>query len=242
MNIRFHKTIGAVGALALATIIGPMAVAWACTSLASVSLTPGAGVTGQRVVGEGYGFGTSHSGSPVEPVEVRWQKADGPVIASVSPDANGNFKFSFVAPQGAPGYYTVIASQKDAKGNYVSGSPARATFALNHPPAQSVPGADAAATSLVEGSAQAPASVVLDPARAGQTAQASPAAALRFHAGLGNIAPAGERSAVAAGPSRGGAPFGGLGLTMMVIGLGALVLAGGTAVAVTGTKKATQRR
>lgn len=200
MKIR-KKTGVVIGAITAAVVL-PMAAAWACTSLATLKLTPEAAATGATVIADGYGFASpkTTAGQPNgNPVEVHFATSDGPLLAKVIPSDNrGTVKFSFKAPEGAAGQYTIIATQTYAPGSAnagqtVPGTPARATLALNGAKAQSVAGASGA-TTLEEQAAgfQRPPSVVINPAT-GAPAQA---------AALDQQAPAAQQAAQAQIPTR----------------------------------------
>lgn len=201
MKIR-KKTGVVIGAITAAVVL-PMAAAWACTSLATLKLTPEAATTGATVTAEGYGFASpkTSAGKPNGgPVEVRFGTSDGPVLAEkvIPSDTRGTVKFSFKAPEGQAGHYTIIATQTYAPGSAnagqtVPGTPARATLALNGAKAQSVAGASGA-TTLEEqaGGFQRPPSVVINPAT-GAPAQA---------AALDQQAPAAQQAAQAQIPTR----------------------------------------
>lgn len=146
----------AAACVVLGVVAVPLATAWACTSLATLSITPASATSGQLVTAAGTRFGTGVSNSPVE---VRWNTADGPLLATVVPNGTGTINFTFKAPDGAPGYYTVIAIQKDSAGLPVRGTPARATVALNNPAPQDIAGAGGATTMDQQAAMEAPAAV-----------------------------------------------------------------------------------
>ncbi|HET7487055.1 MAG TPA: hypothetical protein VFJ85_03945 [Acidimicrobiales bacterium] len=167
----------AAACVVLGLVAVPLAAAWACTSLATLSITPAAGNSGQLVSGVGARFGAADKNSPVE---VHWNTADGPLLATVVPGVNGAISFSFTAPDGAPGYYTVIAVQKTPAGLPVSGTPARATFALNNPAPQDINGAGGATTVDQQAAINAPASVAFAATAppVAETTQQAPVAAV----------------------------------------------------------------
>lgn len=225
-----RKITGAIALTGL-MLLGSMAAAWACTALATIEVKPSAGVSGQQVSGAGYGFhGGTWAGPSPQPVEVRWQTANGPVLASVLPTPSGNVKFSFTLPDGAPGYYTVIASQKDPSGKQVNGGPARATIALNNPPKQAVPGADEASTVVQQTPGEGAPSAVVHHAAPAPKAPAAQAPPVLRQRPVPVIRPSGSRASDILAPVRGGSASTPI-LPMMMVGLGAgaLVLAGGAA-------------
>lgn len=101
---------------------------WACASLASVDVTPGVVRPGQEVAWKGTFFIKD------EPVVLRWNALDGPVLSTATPPSadnglHGNWRFvegTFTVPADAKaGSYLVIASQKEVKGSATWGVPAR---------------------------------------------------------------------------------------------------------------------
>lgn len=249
-----------VWAAAAATIAGvvvlPLAAAFACTQLATLSVTPQAGMSGQTVTAVGNGF---RAGTANPPVEIRWNSSTGPLLATVAPSANGTINFSFVAPAGDPGHYTLIASQMTAAGIPANGTPARATFALNNPPAASIAGAGGATTVDQQAAINAPAPVafqaiapVTEPAPAAAPVEASPAAtpaaatqapaapaaaapaarpvAVAPAEPLAPIAPSDARSRDILAPGGADSFLGGPGLALVLVGALALAVAAVVAV------------
>lgn len=94
--MKIKRMTGVVVGTIAAAVVLPLAAAWACTSLATLKLNPTAANTGTAVTAEGYGFARDGQGAPVE---VRFATSDGPVLAKVTPNAQGLVKFSFTAPR-----------------------------------------------------------------------------------------------------------------------------------------------
>lgn len=231
------RKIAAAGTLVGFLLIGSMAAAWACTALATLEVTPAAGTSGQQVEGKGSGFkGGTFAGATPQQVEVRWQSKDGPVVANVLPTPSGNIKFNFTLPEGAPGYYTVIASQKDPSGKETGGGPARATVALNNPPKPANAGAgDAATIDQHTAGAEAPSGVVHHAAPAAKAPAAAQAQPVLRQDPAPVIRPTGSRSSdILASHSRSGSsPVANLALMTAMVGGGALLLAVGAATVAT---------
>lgn len=92
--------VGAIGLLAASA-------AFACSALASLSVTPPSGPAGTSVVVDGQGF------RPALPVAVRWAGASGAALASPVPDDSGRFSVNVVIPADSPaGSVVISASQK----------------------------------------------------------------------------------------------------------------------------------
>lgn len=103
------------------------AVAYACTPGSSVTLDQEAGVAGSNVDGAAEGF---NSGAVAQPVEIRFNSLDGPVVWSGVPNSAGKVLFSFRVPEVEPGTYTVVATQSPGAGvtTNVIAPTARASF------------------------------------------------------------------------------------------------------------------
>ncbi|MGH9266670.1 MAG: hypothetical protein ACRD0D_00660 [Acidimicrobiales bacterium] len=131
------------------------AVAFACTNLATLNLSSATGKVGDSIVLTGSSFSVNSSNvANSTPVVVSWNGANGPVLATVTPDKGGNISAPFSIPEGAPGYYVIVATQKNASGVDAYGTPARASFQILGPNgALAAPGAAATPAALAsEGS------------------------------------------------------------------------------------------
>jgi len=146
--------------VALAVPVGAASLAYACTALATLSVTGGA-APGQMVTGTGKGFnGGLHGADPATatrtPVEMHWSTRTGPVMTSSVPDSAGNISFSFAAPSVPAAQYVLIGVQNDsATGNPYYGTPARQSVTIvaaagrSSEGASAVPAADAQAAAAV---------------------------------------------------------------------------------------------
>ncbi|MGH9176963.1 MAG: hypothetical protein ACRD0N_00205, partial [Acidimicrobiales bacterium] len=156
----------------LAGVVVPLIVAsfaYACTSLATLSVTPAEATSGATVAGVGKNFIPHGADRPsTEPVVVRFNSRTGTPLWSGRPDASGNISFSFTVPDVAPGQHTIIATQNDANGNPASGTPARVAFTVTPSAVQELP--------IAVAPAEEPAAVEPAPAAApAQTATPAPA-------------------------------------------------------------------
>nr|MDP9005550.1 hypothetical protein [Actinomycetota bacterium] len=77
-------------------------------------------------------------GAPMVPVALHWGGVDGQLLAEVTPDSAGNISATFSVPEGQPGYYVLVATQKNAEGVDQYGTPARASFQILGPNGESV--------------------------------------------------------------------------------------------------------
>ena len=134
------------GAVAVATVVVG-AAAFACTNLATLNLSSTAGKAGDVVTVTGSSFAVGRGDAPTLPVQLRWNGVNGQLLAETVPDRAGNISATFTVPEGAPGYYVLVATQKDARGVDTYGTPARASYQILGPNGQSVvtPAASAAA-------------------------------------------------------------------------------------------------
>jgi hypothetical protein len=136
MNLR-RKVTTAVGAAAAASVIAG-AAAFACTNLATLNLSSTAGKAGDSVTVTGSSFRTARGTTPADPVVLRWNGVEGTELARVMPDKAGNISATFAIPEGQPGYYVIVATQKNAQGVDAYGTPARASFQILGANGQSV--------------------------------------------------------------------------------------------------------
>ncbi|MGH9279283.1 MAG: hypothetical protein ACRD12_14400 [Acidimicrobiales bacterium] len=118
------------------------ATAFACTNLATISLSSNNGHVGDRItlVGTSFPVPRASSGAAATPVTVRWKSSDGEVIATATPDRTGTISATFTVPQTEPGNLIIIATQRrpimspdrpeGPPATYVdeAGTPARAAF------------------------------------------------------------------------------------------------------------------
>ena len=148
--------------------------AYACGALASLTVNPTSADAGSTVSGAGANFASNGMGAPsAEPVVVRFNGRNGPILWSGRPDGAGTIQFTFEVPKVEPGSYVILAMQNNADGQPASGTPSRATLHVTGPaPVNAAP-----APAVVEEPAAA-APVAAAPAPA-QTATAAPAASSR---------------------------------------------------------------
>ena len=116
-----------VGA-ALGAVLVVASASFGCASLALIEVTPNVVRPGQEVSWKGTFFAKD------EPVQIRWNALDGPVLATgVPPSADnglhGNWRFvdgKMTIPNDLrPGTYLVVATQNPVKGTNTWGIPAR---------------------------------------------------------------------------------------------------------------------
>ena len=148
------------GTVALTTVVAGVA-AFACTNLATLNLSSAAGKVGDSVTVTGSSFRVPRATDAVQtpsPVVLSWNGANGPVLAQVLPDKAGNISATFTVPEGQPGYYVIVASQRNAQGVDEYGTPARASFQILGPGGRSV---------VQPTAAQSPGAVTSEPSSSG---------------------------------------------------------------------------
>jgi hypothetical protein len=125
---------GALGGAAALAVAG--SAAFACVSGPVVNLSTVQAKPGEEVTLTGTGF------RQADPVQVRWNALDGPIVAEMARPENQTITATFAVPPGtAPGSYVVIVSQ--TKNGQTSLSPIRAVLQVVGPSGQTpVVGAD----------------------------------------------------------------------------------------------------
>ena len=137
MNLR-KKVSLVFGSAATATVIAA-AAAFACTNLATLNLSSSAGKSGDVITVTGSSFNVnSKDVAASNPVILHWNGVDGAALAEAKPDRAGNISATLTVPEGQPGYYVIVATQRDAKGVDAYGTPARASYQILGPNGQSV--------------------------------------------------------------------------------------------------------
>ena len=86
--------------------------------------------------------------APQSQVKVRWNSATGPVLATTTATAVGNFTAAFTIPEASPDVYLVVSVSYDSQGNVLHASPA--TFTVIEPPELTVAPYGALPSSAVE--------------------------------------------------------------------------------------------
>jgi hypothetical protein len=127
------------GLLAMGFSLALASTAFACTNLAELNLGPSAGPAGATVQITGSAFSHVPDNTPVA---LHWGSANGPVLATVTPDAAGAIgPATITIPADAtPGSYVIVASQVEvATGLTPWGTPARASFIVTGPSSGAVP-------------------------------------------------------------------------------------------------------
>ncbi len=79
------------------------AIAHACTSLATINISPQSGTVGDTLNGSGSGF------NPATQVTVRLDTASGPILWAGAADRAGSFAFSFGVPRVNAGWHVIKA-------------------------------------------------------------------------------------------------------------------------------------
>ncbi len=121
----------------LAIPLAAAATAYACTSVATLS-NPAAAVAGSTVTVTGAFYGTHDAADATTagPVELRLGSLNGPVLATASPSGpDRSFSVKVTIPQtAAPGATFLSATQANADGTPVYGTPARQALTVSPAP------------------------------------------------------------------------------------------------------------
>ncbi len=116
-----------MGVLFLGTAI-PLVLAsaaYACASLATLSINPEKGRPGITVAGTGANYCSDPACSEVT---IHFKSRSGPVLATTRPGADRRIAFEFKVPKAAAGWYSIVAVQSKADGSPVAGTPGRDSF------------------------------------------------------------------------------------------------------------------
>ena len=131
--------MGGVAVLAMVVLVG--SAAWACTPQAGIKGSPSSGTAGTKVTITGSTFDPAGG-----PVKVWWGGSGRELLGEINVSSTRAFTFTFEVPSSANGgAHIVAATQNDANGNPVAGSPANMTFRVDGAPAA------APAASVVQG-------------------------------------------------------------------------------------------
>lgn len=136
------KRLTFVLTLGTAALLVAAAGAWACTNLASLNAARATVLPGESVTIMGTSFSAMEEG--VTPVAIRWNGADGEILAEVEPDSSGSFSASVTIPSDAPvGQYVLVATQLSGEPGHgleaaedlapIFGTPARAPLMVGNP-------------------------------------------------------------------------------------------------------------
>lgn len=127
--MKFVNRAMASGAAVLGAAVVTGAAAFACTALATIDAQASAATVGTAVAVTGGSF----SAAAGTPVILHWNGVNGTEVARATPDAAGNITATFTVPKADAGYYTLVATQTNAEGEAVYGTPARQSFQVVGP-------------------------------------------------------------------------------------------------------------
>lgn len=135
----------AAGLAAAFGIFVAAATAFACTNLATITLSSAAGHPGDKLtlVGTSFPVPRASANSAPTPVAIHWRASDGPVLATAVPDRAGTISATFEVPPSEPGNIIIVATQRRTVENAdnpsvtvtvdEAGTPARTTFRILAP-------------------------------------------------------------------------------------------------------------
>ena len=112
-------------------VLFPLAAAWACLPVASLTTNQAMAQPGSQLTVTGAEFGSN-------PVDIHFNALTGPVLATLTPDDNGNFSGAVTIPSdAAPGSAVLVATEAAATPTGSKGSspgvPARALIEVVGP-------------------------------------------------------------------------------------------------------------
>ncbi len=128
MKTRIGRLALVGGLIGIGASLAFASAAFACTNLAELNLGPTSGPAGTQVTVTGSAFSHVPANTPVA---LHWGGVNGPVLATITPDAAGAIgPVTVTIPaDAAPGAYVIVASQIEvATGLTPWGTPARAGF------------------------------------------------------------------------------------------------------------------
>ncbi len=116
-----------VGGTVAFLVLGVSALAWACTSLATLETKPSAAQPGDKVTLTGENYDPSGSKAAIH-----FDSLKGNVVTTAKPQEDGSIKATFTVPKEATGQYVLIATQTGEKPSdgMAFGLPARAAFTV----------------------------------------------------------------------------------------------------------------
>ena len=127
-----------LGLAALAIPLVAAAVAYGCTAMATLTTSSNAAPPGSVVTVTGKYFGTHDPADDRsnQPAEIRLGSLTSPVLASAPPrGTDRSFTVEITIPEGVSGDTVLVATQKNASGQAVYGTPARQAFTVTPAPA-----------------------------------------------------------------------------------------------------------
>lgn len=162
-----HKRLLLLMALGLLAVpVTAAGVAYACTALATTSVSRSAATVGETVTVSGKGF-APHGASDIRtsPAEVHLDTPNGPLLAKASPSSSetgGTFSVDITVPDGvSPGEHVLVVTQNGISGTPAYGTPARTVLTVLPKPKPAPPAA--AAQTVAEAAPALPAATVVAP-------------------------------------------------------------------------------
>jgi len=150
--------------------LGAVSTAWACASLATLSMDSKVVTPGEETAVTGRGFSDAHAGSTAGDslVTLRTKARNGPIVADNVDVTGGRISQKVrMSRDMKPGFYVMIATQTKQDGTARAGTPARFAFRVRGTPIQQ--GAVASPWSGTPGGPASSASVAGDGGLNGQT-------------------------------------------------------------------------
>jgi hypothetical protein len=130
------RRISAIVLVALAVPVASAALAWACSKQAGISTDRTSGAPGTQVSVRGTLF------VPGQPVEIRWNEVNGPVLATTRASADNSawITATITIPSASADTYALVAVGRDAQGRVAGTAPAPFTVTAPDTTAPTAPG------------------------------------------------------------------------------------------------------
>lgn len=125
-----RRKLGLILVFGAALPLAVASAAWACGVLTTLSLDQKVASPGQTLTATGRNWNANVTASTVT---LRLQSRSGTVLATgVTPDATRRISRQFILPASlSPGWYVVLATQFNANGSPVAGTPGRTTLRVS---------------------------------------------------------------------------------------------------------------
>ncbi|CAN5687995.1 hypothetical protein BH24ACT26_BH24ACT26_02450 [soil metagenome] len=126
-SARLKRRSALVGVAASVFVLAASALAWACTSLATLETNPSSAEPGDKVTLTGENYDPSGS-----KVAIHFNTLQGNVLTTAKAQEDGSMKATLTVPKEASGQYVLIATQTGEKPSdgMAFGLPARAAFTV----------------------------------------------------------------------------------------------------------------
>jgi len=134
MHISQKRVLTFAGMGALAVPLTAVAIAYACTSIATLSMDRSSALAGSTITVTGKGFTPHDAGdTTTDAAKVRFDDIDGAVVATANPSSaadGGKFSIQVQVPGLGAGDHVLVVTQNGSDGRPAYGTPARQVFTV----------------------------------------------------------------------------------------------------------------